>query len=304
VTQPDTLNTISQPPVETPPAGSGEPRITRNRVTVTVATTPDVSTTPTCTSYNDKVAGMAISIMERPSAASTAKPPAPEATDVVFTLFQHPPGASVSKDSGGDTNGNVITGVVVGGVCLVVLTLMLIAACRHRSLKPGKRSSAEKGRAGQGGSPATRAAIEAVHRRRQDRKHGGRAQNFGMTRADMAETFYQGDIMAVAGYARGRVPSLTRGDVELAQLEQARCRDTSFGADNAQAPAPRHHPPLRDIHRCGPRRPGVVIPSDVQRHRDYSPVSPVGVAAGGRADYPGYDDNDISPLSKAPKCRP
>jgi hypothetical protein len=198
----------------------------------------------------------------------------------------------------------VITGLVVGGVCVVILVLMLIASCRHRSRKPCKRSNAEKGRGGGGGSRATRAAIEAAHRRRQGRNHGGGARNAGLTCADMAETFHQGNVMAAAGHDRGRVPSLTRGDIELAQLQRARCRDTRFGADDAQNPAPRYHAPPRDIRRGGARRPDVVIPSHTQRPSAYSPVSSVSVATGCRTDYPDYDDDNVSPLSIAPRRRP
>jgi hypothetical protein len=304
VTQPGISSTMSQSPAETPSTGSDEPQTTRVRVTVTITVTPDASTTPTSTPYKTGVEDMTVPTMVHQVAASTTKSPAPEVTDVVFTLLQPSPGATASSNSGGGTNGKVITGLVVGGVCLVVLTLMLIAACRHRSPKPGKRSNAEKSRGGGGGgSRATRAAIEAAHRRRQGRNHGGGARTIGLSRADMAETFHQGNVMAAAGHVRGRAPSLTRADIELAQLQRARCRDTRYGADDAQDPAPRHHAPPRDIRR-GARRPAVVIRSRSQRPGGDSPVSPVSVATGGRANYPDYDDDDVSPLSIAPRRRP
>jgi hypothetical protein len=304
VTQPGILSTMSQSPAETPPTGSDGPQTTRVRVTVTITVTPDASTTPTSTPYKTGVEDMTVPTMVHQVAASTTKSPAPEVTDVVFTLLQPSPGATASSNSGGGTNGKVITGLVVGGVCLVVLTLMLIAACRHRSPKPGKRSNAEKGRGGGGGSRATRAAIEAAHRRRQGRNHGGGARAIGLSRADMAETFHQGNIMAAAGHARGRDPSLTRADIELAQLQRARCRDTRYGADDAQDPAPRHHAPPRETRRGSARRPAVVLRSHSQRTGGDSPVSPISVATGGRANYPDYDDDDVSPLSIAPRRRP
>jgi hypothetical protein len=271
---------------------------------------------------NDEVVGMAIPAVTFPPAVlvtavseyasqikvtqTTMKSPAPDTTGVVYELYQSPRASAQSNSSEG-SNEKVVTGVVVGGVCLVVLIFMLIAAYRGTSRKYGKWSEAEKGRASCGDYRSTKDEIREAHRRRQDRNRHSRAQKSyprGMTQAEMVETFHQGDIMAAEGYTRGlctgETPSSSLSSIELCHLTQDHCQATSYRQSDSRSPVP-WHPTQLPARKIVPHAlPVIAMPPGLEQHLSYdgdAPVSPSSVATVGTSRHRTYGDGDVSPLS-------